>query len=480
MKQLLIRHAEWVVAWDGQRHVYRRDADVLVEGDRIAQIGSVAAPPAAPADWKEIDGRGYMVVPGLINLHAHPATEPGFRGVREDHGNLEHYMASMYERFQAFRLSDIGRRAALEVAYTELLQSGVTTLCDLSFAVPGWEDVMRRSGIRVYVAPGYSSGRWIMKNKAEIGYKWDEQSGRKLFTQAIDLIDTLEADPSGRFRGIIYPAQIDTTSEDLFRDSIECARTTGRPITTHASQAVMEFLEIVRRHAMTPVQWLHHIGFLGCNASIGHCIFIDEHSAIRWHSRTDIDLLVETGTTVAHCPSPFARYGECLQDIGKYQRRGVNVGIGTDVSPHNIIEEMRLAAILGRVHSHDIRAANAASVFHAATIGGAKALGRDDIGRLAPGAKADFLLVDLSHPTMIPVRDPLRALIWSGADRPIRRAYVDGEPVLIDGKPVGIAYREAAGILAEEQAKMLANAPQRDYAGRTAEEVAPLSLPIVN
>ena len=429
----LIQNADWVVEWDdiAKCHTYRRNGDVLIADDKIVKVADSV--PISGSEPKEIvDGRGYMVMPGLINVHAHPSTEPAFRGVREDHGCLEHHMASLYERFQAFRLSDIGRVAALEIAYAELLRSGVTAVCDQTFPIPGWQDVMRRSGMRVFVAPGYASARWVIKSKTEIGYSWSENDGRRMLDGAIRIIDQLDADPSGRLTGVIYPAQVDTCSEELLRDSVALAKERNLPITTHCSQAVIEFQEMVRRHGKSPIQWLHEIGFLGPNAILGHAIFVDDHSSIRWHTHRDIDLLAETQTTVAHCPTPFARYGEALEDIGTYHSRGVNLGIGTDVAPHNIIEEMRLASILGRVKTRDIRAANTGMIFDATTIGGARALGRDDIGRLMAGAKADLVMVDLNHPSMIPPRDPLRALIYSAADRAIKRVYVDGRAALID------------------------------------------------
>jgi cytosine/adenosine deaminase-related metal-dependent hydrolase len=332
--------------------------------------------------------------------------------------------------------------------------------------------------MRCFVAPGYASGRWTMESPTTIGYKWDEARGRRLFEAALATIDELEKDPSGRFSGIIYPAQVDTCTEDLFRESIALAKETNRPITTHASQAVLEVHEMIRRHGVTPIQWLSRIGFLGPNAILGHVIFVDEHSSIRWHTRRDIDLLAETGTSVAHCPSPFARYGEALQSFGEYRRRGVNVGIGTDVAPLNMLEEMRLAIVAGRVMTRDIRDANTSSVFDAATIGGARALGRDDIGRLECGAKADLVMVDLGCPQMQPVRDPLRALVFSAADRAVRHVFVDGVQVVKDGEPVGLDPRNAFKVLQAEQERMLAETRSRDYAGRAAHEISPLAYPV--
>ena len=187
---------------------------------------------------------------------------------------------------------------------------------------------------------------------------------------------------------------------------------------------------MVKRHGKTPVQWAKQIGVLGPRAILGHAIFLDEHSWLHWHSHQDLNLLADSGTSVAHCPSPFARYGHGMEDFGRYRRAGVNIGIGTDVAPHNLIEEMRLAAIVARILAENIKTTSTAEVFHAATAGGASALGRDDIGRLAPGAKADLVLVDLKNPFMMPARDPLRSLIYTAADRAIRDVYIAGEQVV--------------------------------------------------
>jgi cytosine/adenosine deaminase-related metal-dependent hydrolase len=142
---------------------------------------------------------------------------------------------------------------------------------------------------------------------------------------------------------------------------------------------------------------------------LAHCILLDDHPQIAWHTHKDLDLIAEAGASVAHCPQPFARYGLAMDHVGRYRTRGVNVGLGTDCAPHNLIEEMRLAIVAGRLMSEDIRSLDTAGAFEAATFGGATALGRNDIGALAPGMAADIVLVDLNHPLMQPVRDPLRS-----------------------------------------------------------------------
>jgi 5-methylthioadenosine/S-adenosylhomocysteine deaminase len=160
-------------------------------------------------------------------------------------------------------------------------------------------------------------------------------------------------------------------------------------------------------------------------------------------------------------------------DFGRYLRAGVNMTIGTDVYPHNMIEEMRLVSYAARIVSENPRDTNVADVFHAATIGGAKALGRDDIGRLMPGCKADLVLVDCTHPAMRPCHDPVRSLVYSASERAIRNVFVDGREVVRDGSLLSIDYASAAVALEEAQVRALAQIRQLDWAARSADEIAP-------
>ncbi|MEO7854612.1 MAG: amidohydrolase family protein, partial [Rubrivivax sp.] len=296
--------------------------------------------------------------------------------------------------------------------------------------------------------------------------------------QALEIIDTAQRHPCGRLSGVLSPGQIDTCSEALLRDSVAVAKERGLTVTVHASQSVIEFNEMVRRHGKTPIQWADQIGLLCANTLLGHAIFIDEHSWLRWHTRKDLDLLADSGTSVAHCPLPFARYGAMLEDFGRYRRRGVNLGLGTDTLPLNMLEEMRTVLIVSHLAAKDVHAAGTADVFNAATIGGARALHRDDIGRLSPGAQADIVLVDLEHPAMQPLHDPLRSLIYVAADRAVRDVYIGGSLVVANGKVLTLDQADAADRLREAQQRALAAVPRNDYAGRTADQLSPRSLPL--
>ena len=472
-----IRNAACIVAWDApnQRHAYLMGGDVAFTGETLTFVGKQYD---GAADVT-IDGSNLMVMPGLINLHSHPSTEPFYRGVREEHGVPSMYMSGLYERSVAFQPDAEARKAGKQVAFCEMLLSGVTSVADLSSIDEGWIDIAARSGLRVFLAPSYASSRWYLDNGWALKYRWDEAAGQHGLDAALALIEQAGAHPSHRLSGIVSPAQIDTCTPDLLRDSFAAAEQRDLPLTVHCAQSVNEFLVMVDRHGTSPVQFARDIGILAPRTVLGHAMFIDEHSWVRWHTHTDLAALADTGTNVAHCPSPFARYGHTLEDFGRYRRAGVNLGIGTDVAPHNVIEEMRLAATLARVAARDITTTSIGAVFHAATVGGAEALRRSDIGRLAVGAKADVVLVNMGNPWMRPARDPLRSLVFTGADRAVRTVFVHGTKVMDEGHVLTMDHEAALQAVAEGQQRMLRDSPARDWAGRSAEEISPLSLPVM-
>lgn len=468
-------NVDWIVAWDEnlKSHSYIKGGDLVFDGNRISHVG-MAHDGAAD---RVIEGAGLCLMPGLVDVHSHPASEVMYRGIREDHSVREHYMTGLYERSCSFPIDPEDLKIGAEVAYADLMLSGVTTLVDIAFPYPGWADVMERSGLRLFAAPGFNTARWHRDNVHELKYVEDVALGRRNFDAALKIVDQMVAHPSGRLSGVISPFQIDNNNAEMLVDSHAAARGRGLPWTTHAAQAVMEHQVMVQRHGITPIQYLDKLGLLGRGTILGHAITIDENSWIGWHTKRDLSLLGDSETAVAHCPTPFMRYGTILEHFGKYKDAGVVLAIGTDTIPHNMLEDLRYAAILGRVASRDGQVASTSDVFHAGTVGGARALMRDDIGKLAVGAKADIVVLDTTHPVMAPVRDPIVSLIHSAAERAVRDVYIDGNLVVENHQVLTLDRGEAAGQLAECQARMEAGVPDKDYLGRSSRDIAPLSLP---
>jgi 5-methylthioadenosine/S-adenosylhomocysteine deaminase len=138
---------------------------------------------------------------------------------------------------------------------------------------------------------------------------------------------------------------------------------------------------------------------------------------------------------------------------------------------------MRNALTVARAVAGTVDDVTTLDIYNAATIGGARALRRDDIGRICVGAKADLVLADVKHPAMMPLREPIRSLIYVAADRAVRDVYVDGNLVLENGRPLGIDLAAASTALEEAQTRALREVPKLDWARRTADELAPMVLP---
>jgi cytosine/adenosine deaminase-related metal-dependent hydrolase len=182
---------------------------------------------------------------------------------------------------------------------------------------------------------------------------------------------------------------------------------------------------------------------------------------------------------VAHCPTVFGRTGMTLESFGRYVRSGVNLGIGIDSFPFNMLEELRHAAIYSRITAGDVHDLTTPSVFNAATTGGARALLREDIGRLTEGAKADLVVVDLDHPLMKPGREPLRNLIYVAAERAVKDVYVDGHKVVSDGRILTLDYDTALSEIDAAQDRAIRMVPQQDAQHRTLDEIAPMTFPFM-
>ena len=162
------KNVDWIVAWDQakERHTYIRGSDLVFSGNEITFVGKGYDGSADDV----IDGAGRCLIPGFVDIHAHPASEMFYRGIREDHSVPEHYMTGLYERSCAYAIDRDALKHGGEVAYADLMRSGVTTLVDITFPYPGWIEMIERSGMRGYTAPGFNTATWYRDNAHQLKY----------------------------------------------------------------------------------------------------------------------------------------------------------------------------------------------------------------------------------------------------------------------------------------------------------------------
>jgi 5-methylthioadenosine/S-adenosylhomocysteine deaminase len=462
--------AGWIVAFQEDEHRILRDGCLVVEDDRVTFVGSTYD---GTVD-RTVDLPDRIITPGLINTHAHLDESPIDKSVQEDVGNRQFWLTGLIEILptEMAGLDEEGARACLDYSLIELARTGTTTVLQMGGIEEYAADAIEASGLRGYVAPMYRSGRWFTPDGKRVDYAWDEDDGRSGLDRATAYVERLSGRPDGRVQGFLAPAQVDTCSEALLRDSKAAADELGVPISLHASQGVWEFQEMTRRHGRTPVEWLADIGFLGPRTVLGHAVFLSGTSWVNF-AGDDLGLLASSGTSVSYNAWCFIRRGLVMESFPTYVEAGVNMCLGTDTAPQSMIESLRWTAIAGKVAARRADVSTARQVFDAATVNAADLLGRPDLGRIAAGAKADLLFWRADGFTMTPLRDPIRNLVYYAQPSDLADVLVDGRLLVEDGVVLGADVPAATRRVQEAGERMWTRWPAGDWAGRRLDEVAP-------
>lgn len=463
-----------VIAFQLGSHAVLHDGVVVLEDDRVVHVGPTAD---GPVD-ETIDLRDRLLTPGFINTHTHLSGSPLDKSLIEDVGKRQFQYSALPDMLPARAAANdrTMMEACVEYSMVELLRTGTTTVMEIGGIGDFVADAAERTGLRAYVADGYRSGHWYSDDGRSVRYEWDEAQGMRDFEAALALVERLRGRADGRVQGFLSPAQVDTCTEELLRASKQAARELQVPLALHASQSVFEFDEMMRRHALTPIEWLDRIGFLGEWTILGHALLTAGHSWVQF-AGDDLRLLAESGTAVAHCPWVFARRGVMMESFADYVARGITMTLGTDTAVQSMIEALRWAAVMGKLSKRQSDVSTARDVFDAATLGGARLLHRPDLGRIAPGCKADLLAWNLRSLFMVPLRDPIRNLVYSAQAEDLLDAMVDGRWVMRERVVLNADERAVADRLQREGERMWPRMHVGDWAGRDVDEMSPLTYP---
>ncbi len=478
-KTTLIKNTSYVVAYDGTQHVLLKNGSVVFTGNEIVYVGKAGEKYEKPVD-EVIDAKDGLLIPGFVNIHCHLYGSPLERGFFEDTSNLSLYMSGLYDSLQIRTVPPEEQPRFMAFSTNEALRKGSTTVFDMGLGSEEMIEVVAKTGIRAYIGPSAICASWSTDTGYSVKYNWDEKRGYDRLENAVNMFEKYNGSSNDRIRIALYPGQVDTCTPAFFKEVRKTADKLKTPIQVHAAQTIIEYQQIVERYGMTPAAFLDSCGLSGPDVIYGHYIYPSGHTVNAFQLEGELELIARTGTHVAHCPWVFCKDGSIMESIDRYRALGINLGLGTDTTPQNMLEEMKMAAICGKIAHKNATVATAATVFNAATLGGAKALGRPDLGRIAPGAKADLILVDTDNNEMRPLRDPIKALVYSGMSSNFERIYVDGELRVERGKLTSVADEHVLRRDMQASAeKMYARVHEKQYAGKTHLEIAPMSFPVV-
>jgi len=467
----------WVVGYDGRAHELIPNGSVVFEGDRVVHVGRRFE---GTVD-RTVDAAGKLVSPGFVNCHLHAAVNAGQTVFIAD-GKLD-YFGSNFIGYVAPRRGaapprtnanpEIGGRYGMWSA----VRAGATTILDVG-TMPGGPDAFTTLvgdlGVRAYLGPGFRDAEYVFDGDRVV-WEWKDGQGQAGLARAIDYVKKYDGAFNGRIRAMIYPGQMDTCTVDLLRAARRAADELNVPVQLHAAMNQREFHKILEQHGKTPIQLLHAIGFLKERTGLGHCVFHNAHSWCHYPYGDDLKILADSGATVVHAPYKYAKMGITFESFARYRARGINIAIGTDTYPQDIIHEMRWAALMCRLADESFTVGKPRDVFDAATLGGARHLGRDDLGRLAPGAKADIIVIDLLKMHYGAVHDPIKSVVECGNGSDVETVIVDGEPLVEGGRALRV---DEAALLRQVQAegeRLWHAVKDWHWTGQTVDEIVPPS-----
>lgn len=447
MPRLLLRHADYIYTCDDSRKVIR-DGYVLIEDGRIAAVGPEPAP-AIAAD-EEISAAGTMVTPGLVNIHHHFYQTLTRAIPRANRADILGWLYTLYPVWAEID-ADAFYWAALATS-CELLASGCTTSADFAYLMPDADGEMaaeevrgvREAGLRFTLIRG-----GMPTIEADLEARLRPVMGAQL-DRLLDKEETLfpkleaaikryhDTSAGSMLQVALGPTSVTYMRPKFMRRFADLARANNVGLHAHFDPRPDE-RDIMRGKGGKPLDFLRDSGWLGERTWFAHSTLLDKE---------EMTAFADAGTSLAHCPRCIVRLGKKVARVGHWRSHGINVGIGVDGAASsdmsNMLNELRLALVLHRVGGYeDSEPAEQwmtpEDMLWMATRGGARALGRDDIGQLAPGKAADIAAFPLRRLSLAgAVLDPLAALLMAGSDPYAALTIVDGKLRVRDGKMVDV------------------------------------------
>jgi cytosine/adenosine deaminase-related metal-dependent hydrolase len=409
---------------------------VLLEDDRVLSVG--ATPPADVRFDRRIDARGKVVLPGLVNTHHHlpQVLTRNVPAVQE--APLFPWLTGLYQIWRGWDEAAVD--VAARVGLGELLLTGCTTTTDHLYLFPRGQERLidaeisaaRDLGIRFHPTRGSMS-----RGQSQGGLPPDDvcQDEETILKDSARLLrEYHDPKPRAMTRVALAPCAPFSVSDRLMRGTADLARENGVRLHTHLAETLDEEQYCLSTYGCRPVEYLRRLGWLGSDVWLAHCVHL---------SPEEVLLFGETGTGVAHCPSSNFRLGSGLAPIKALLEAGAPVGLGVDGSASNdtsnMMAEVRQALLAHRPGHAPDRWLTARDVLWMATRGGARCLGRDDVGSLEPGKAADVILVETRRLSYAGAgSDILAALVFSPFPEPVDTVIVNGRVRVEEGTLTGV------------------------------------------
>ena len=480
--------ARFVIGYQDKDHVVYENGELVYENEQVIFIGH-----NYPGECDEhIQAGNAIVSPGFVDLNALADIDTTVMNYDQP-SHISSGMGWSQDYLQAGpREIATPEEEAFKYRYalTQLVFNGITTALPVtSLIYKQWAetksefervvDIAIDLGLRVYLGPSYRSGVNIIRPDGTRTRYWDEKAGMEGLQDAVDFIRQYDGANQGMIRGLLVPSTIETCTPDLLVQTKRNSDELNVPIRLHAAQSYREFQYIQADFQKTPIQHLHALGFLGARTIIPHAVYVNGYSRADCGDGPDLQILRDTHTIVAHCPFAIARGGSAMESFERFKHLGIRMGMGTDCYPSDMLMNLRLGSMMCRFveNSHDV--ASTADMYRAATLWGANALNRPDLGRLTPGGKADFFIASLDGFHIGQVDDPIRTLVLYCNNTDIQTVVINGKKVM-ENRSIANLNQEEYSQRAQAYYQKLKNSfSERDYLKRPPEVLFPDGFKVI-
>lgn len=428
MTTLLVKNIHTLVTMDADRREIRNGA-LFVRDQAIEQIGETSELPQDADEVLDLRGR-YLVLPGLVNTHHHFYQTLTRAVPAAQDCDLFNWLTSLYPIWA--NLTAEGVFISTQMAAAELILSGCTTASDHLYLYPNdctldhEIQAAQAIGIRFHASRGSMS---VGESAGGLPPDTLVEDEAAILKDSQRLIEQYHDNSRhAMLRITLAPCSPFSVSQDLMRESAKLARSyPGVRLHTHLAENRSDVEYSLATFGLIPGDYAESVGWLGEDVWHAHCVQLSDDSIAKFG---------RTGTGVAHCPCSNMRLASGIAPIRKMLNAGVPVGIGVDGAASNdatdLLNEARTAFLLARVGNLNASAMTARQVLEMATLGGARVLGRDDIGALAPGMSADFIAVNLDRPAFVGVHDVVAALIFCHISS-VDYSFINGRKVVDRG-----------------------------------------------
>ncbi|HET7324833.1 MAG TPA: amidohydrolase [Halococcus sp.] len=382
-------------------------ADILTDQDS----GEILSVGDTPTGDESLDATGKFVIPGLVNAHTHVSMTL-LRGYADDKPLYDWLREDIWPVEDVLEPEDI--RAGAELGMVEMIESGTIGFCDMYYHVPEIVAAIEQAGLRARVG------------HAVVTAGKDREDARADFEESLTVAREFDGAAGGRVSTAFMPHSLTTVDSAGLDEFAPQAREMGVPIHFHANETTGEVEPIIEEHGKRPLEYATDHGLLSSNDFIAHGTHLDTE---------EIALLADTGTGVVHCPASNMKLASGIAPVQELLDAGVTVGLGTDGAASNndlsMFDEMRDAAMVGKLEAEDASAVDAAAAVEMATVGSAAVLGFDS-GRIVEGANADFAVLDMDAAHLTPHHDLVSHLAYAVSGADVRHTVCDGQVLMRD------------------------------------------------